>query len=127
MEKNENQINQLIVSTLEKFKNIVSVDSVVGSPMTLPDGTTLIPFSKVSAGFVSGGGEYDAKNTKDENHYPFSGGGGSGYCISPIGVISVKLGQVKMIKFDGKNAFDKLFEIVPSLISSLKEGGNDKK
>lgn len=121
MEKNENPINEILVTTLEKFQHIISVENVVGSPIVLEDGTTLIPFSKVSAGFVSGGGEYDAKNAKSENGYPFSGGGGSGYCIHPLGMICVKLGQVKMINFNNKNAFDKIFEIIPGVIASLKE------
>lgn len=121
MEKNNNPINEILVSTLDKFKNIASVDSVVGSPIYLADGTTLIPVSKVSAGFISGGGQYDAKNAKGSDGYPFSGGGGSGYCVHPLGFISVRLGQVKMISIDGKNAFDKILEIVPSVISSLEE------
>ena len=47
MEKKENPINEILVSTLDKFKNIASVDSVIGSPISLADGTTLIPISKV--------------------------------------------------------------------------------
>ena len=121
MEKNDNPINEILVSTLDKFKNIASVDSVVGSPISLTDGTTLIPISKVSAGFISGGGQYDAKNAKGSEDYPFSGGGGSGYCIHPLGFVSVRLGQVKMISIDGKNSFDKILEIIPSVISSIGE------
>ena len=121
MEKNDNPINEILTKTLDKFKNIASVDNVIGTPISLEDGMVIIPFSKVSAGFVSGGGQYDAKNANEQEGYPFSGGGGSGYCVCPLGFISVRLGQVKMITVDGKNAFDKIIETLPSIISSLGE------
>ena len=121
MEKNNNPINEILTNTLDRFKNIANVDNVVGTPISLADGTTLIPLSKVSAGFVSGGGQYDAKNAKMQEGYPFSGGGGSGYCVCPLGFISVRLGQVKMISIDGRSAFDKIVETIPSIISSLGE------
>ena len=121
MEKNDNPINEILTNTLDKFKNIANVDSVVGSPISLDDGTTLIPISKVSAGFISGGGQYDAKNAKLQDGYPFSGGGGSGYCVHPLGFISVRLGQVKMISIDGKSPFEKILNIIPEVISSLGE------
>lgn len=121
MEKNDNPINEILTNTLDKFKNIANVDSVVGSPISLDDGTTLIPISKVSAGFISGGGQYDAKNAKSQDGYPFSGGGGSGYCVHPLGFISVRLGQVKMISIDGKSPFEKILNIIPEVISSLGE------
>lgn len=127
MERKENPIHEILVSTLDKFKNIASVDSVVGSPISLADGTTLIPVSKISAGFVSGGGEYDAKNAKSDQGYPFSGGGGSGYCVHPMGFVAIRFGQVKMITIDGKNSFDKIVQMIPDIISSVMEGKKWKK
>lgn len=127
MEKEQNPIQNILVSTLSNLKNIVDVDNVIGSPITLADKTTIIPISKVSVGFVSGGGQYNATDVNKMPDYPFSGGSGSGYCISPLGFISVRAGEVKMINIDGKSGFDKLLETIPSVISSITEAKDDKK
>lgn len=126
MEKEQNPIQNILVSTLSNLKNIVDVDNVVGSPITLPDKTTIIPVSKVSVGFVSGGGQYNSSDADKMPDYPFSGGSGSGYCISPLGFISVRAGEVKMISVDGKSGFDKLLSTIPSIISSIGEAKNGK-
>ena len=87
-----NKIKGLIDSSLENIRKMVDVNCVIGEPVTLPDSTTLIPVSKVSVGFVSGGGEYTDLNSKrNQDEFPMAGGTGGGYSVSPIGFFVLQL------------------------------------
>ena len=57
----ENQVNNLLGVTMDKIKQMVDVNTVIGSPVTTPDGTTVIPVSRVSYGFASGGSDLPSK------------------------------------------------------------------
>ena len=81
----EHPINKIMQESLSKIKNIIDVDTVIGSPILTVDGQTIIPITKVSVGFVAGGGELNTKTKKQE--YPFAGGSGSGFTIEPIGFL----------------------------------------
>lgn len=125
--KKQNPVQDILSSTIGNLKNIIDADNVIGTPITTPEGNTIIPVSKVSVGFVSGGGEYSADNTKNGSEYPFSGGSGSGYCIHPIGFLSLSGGEVKMLSIDGKSGFDKLLKLIPDVISAIGDSKDDKK
>lgn len=122
----QNKSENMLTVTMERLKGVIDVDNVIGSPITTPDGTTIIPVSKVSVGFVSGGGEYSASETKGDKSYPFSGGGGSGYSINPVGFLSISAGEVKMLTVDGKNGFDRLMEFMPKIIEKIGDAINEK-
>ncbi len=88
MKKQENleeNVNSIITSAMERLKNIIEVNTVVGSPIVINETTTILPVSRVSVGFVAGGGELNTKTKKQE--YPFAGGSGSGFTIEPIGFL----------------------------------------
>ena len=92
----QNRIKNLIDSSLESIRNMVDVNCVIGEPVTLPDGTVLLPISKVSVGFVSGGGEYTDLNSKrNQDDFPMAGGTGGGYSVSPIGFFVLKDNKFK--------------------------------
>jgi len=77
---------------------------------------TIIPLTKVTMGFVSGGGEYNADlREKRDAEYPFSGGSGGGMSIKPIGFLVIKNQEIELIKIDAKTAIEKLIETVPEV------------
>ncbi|MBQ7385366.1 MAG: GerW family sporulation protein [Ruminococcus sp.] len=123
----EHPINGLMDTTLEKIKQMVDVNTIIGNPITSPDGTVIIPVSKVSYGFASGGSDIRPKTA---NAQPaFGGGSGAGVTIRPVGFLSIYKGDVKFIsvdKYDGP--VDRIVGMVPEMFDKVKElFGKDKK
>lgn len=127
---NEHPINGLMDTTLEKIKEMVDVNTIIGSPITSPEGTVIIPVSKVSYGFASGGSDI---RPKAANTQPaFGGGSGAGVTIRPVGFLSIYKGDVKFIsvdKYDGP--VDRIVGMVPEMFDKIKElfskDGKEKK
>lgn len=117
-----NKIEEVMNSAMRNLKNLVDVDVVVGKPICA-NSLLIIPLTKVSLGFVSGGGEYysELKEIKKETEYPFSGGSGCGLSLQPIGFLVVKEKEVELIKMDSKSALDKLIETVPEVAKFLSK------
>ena len=113
----EHPINGLMDTTMENIKQMVDVNTIIGDPITSPDGTIIIPVSKVSYGFASGGSDLP---TKKENKECFGGGSGAGVTIQPVAFLTVYQGNVKLIpidKFDG--AVDRVVGMVPDLVDKV--------
>ncbi|MBD8960313.1 MAG: sporulation protein YtfJ [Clostridiales bacterium] len=135
----ESKINDIIKVSLEKIKDIVGAETIIGSPIETAGGTTIIPVSKVAVGFASGGLDYDA-NKQDKDKKPsllasasFSGGGGTGISVSPIGFLVVgKDGKVELLTVDNPNAgdtVDKLVSVIersPEIIARVKSAFTKK-
>ncbi len=137
----ESKINDIIKVSLEKIKDIVGTETVTGSPIETASGTTIIPVSKVAVGFASGGLDYDPEksgSTKDSKSSllksaNFSGGGGTGISVSPIGFLVIgKDGRVELLTVDNPNAgdsIDKLISVIersPEIISKIKTSFSKK-
>lgn len=114
----EHPIEGMMDTTLEKIKQMVDVNSVVGDPITTPDGTTIIPISKVNYGFASGGSDLPTK--VPEKQY-FGGGTGAGITITPVAFLVVSNGQVRLLRVDaGSNtAVDRLIDQAPEIIDKV--------
>lgn len=97
----ENRISELISASLEKIREVVDVNTVVGDPMTVSGGVTIIPVSKVVVGTASGGLDYFSKNlpsTEKTDPHSFGGGGGVGMNVVPLGFLTVReSGRVEFI------------------------------
>ncbi|MBQ3073143.1 MAG: GerW family sporulation protein [Ruminococcus sp.] len=124
---NEHPINGLMDTTLDKIKQMVDVNTIVGNAITSPDGTIIIPVSKVSYGFASGGSDICSKK---ENSTPgFGGGSGAGVSINPVGFLVVIKGEVKFVaveKYDGPA--DRIVGMVPDMFDKVKDlFGKEKK
>lgn len=89
----EHTINQFMGISMEKIRSMVDSNTMIGDPITCGDGTTVIPVSKVSLGFVSGGSDLPTRTTKEY----FSGGAGAGMSVKPVGFLVVHGDMVKMI------------------------------
>jgi len=116
---NEHPINSLMDTTLKKIKDMIDVNTIIGDPITTPDGTTIIPVSKVSYGFASGGSDLP---TKKESKDCFGGGSGAGVTINPIGFLTVHKGDIKLIpieKYDG--AMDRVVGMIPDVFDKITE------
>ncbi|MGN0498684.1 MAG: GerW family sporulation protein [Acutalibacteraceae bacterium] len=118
-EQQHHPIEGLMDTTLEKIKQLIDVDTIVGSPITTQDGTTIVPVSKVSYGFASGGSDIPSKNAI--NKQVFGGGSGAGVSITPIAFIVVNQGDAKILRVDGdsNNTADKIAQAVPQVVDSI--------
>lgn len=126
-------INDLMTETMEKIRSMVDVNTIVGDPITTPDGTTLIPVSKVTFGFGSGGTDFQSKNAKDGSPLCFGGGGGAGVSITPVGFLVVHEGNAHMlpVNMPAETSADRLIEMIPGAVSTVqnfiskRKGGED--
>ena len=110
----------MLENTIAKIREMVDVNSVIGDPITTPDGTTIIPVSKVSVGFGGGGSDYVSKNAnKQEN--PFGGGAGGGVKVTPVAFLIVKDGSVRMlpVAMPANTTVDRLVEQVPDFLDRI--------
>ena len=97
----QHPIDNMMQTTMESIRGMVDVNTVVGAPVMDQKGTTIIPISKVSFGFVAGGGEYAVEDGKQKpvptDIFPFAGGTGAGVSVQPVGFLVVTDKQVKML------------------------------
>ena len=116
-------IGTLMETTMSKIREMVDVNTIVGSPITTVDGITLIPVSKVSFGFAAGGSDFQTKNGKDGQPNPFGGGSGAGVKIEPVSFLVIREGNVRLIsaKAGAQNSVEKLLDAMPDIIDKVKE------
>ena len=108
----------MLEGTIQKIREMVDVNSVIGQPITTPDGVTIIPVSKVSVGFGGGGSDF-ASSKSGEN--PFGGGVGGGVNVTPICFLIVKDGNVRMmpVAAPANTTADRIVEMVPDTLNKL--------
>ncbi|MBR2715180.1 MAG: GerW family sporulation protein [Ruminococcus sp.] len=115
----DHPINSLMDTTMKKIKEMIDVNTIIGDPITTPDGTTVIPVSKVSYGFASGGSDLP---TKRDNKECFGGGSGAGVTINPVAFLYISKDMVKLIpieKYDG--AVDRIVGMVPDMFDKVAD------
>ena len=115
-----NSLPNMLENTIAKIREMVDVNSVVGEPITTPDGVTIIPISKVSVGFAGGGSDFVSRNVnKLEN--PFGGGAGGGVKVIPTAFLVVKDGSVRMLPVaaPASTTADRVVEMVPDVLDKI--------
>ena len=114
------KLPNMLESTIAKLREMVDVNSVVGSPITTPDGVTIIPISKISVGFGGGGSDFASKNAKP-GEMPFGGGAGAGVNITPVAFLVVRGESVRMLPVaePASTSMDRLIEQLPELDSDV--------
>ncbi|MDR0426363.1 MAG: GerW family sporulation protein [Clostridiales bacterium] len=117
--RREHPIERLMDNAFSKLKGLVSSDTVVGAPIRTADGVSIVPITKVTMGFLTGGGEYSDLSRECAGDYPFAGGSGAGVSVSPVGFLVSDGKSIKMVGIDDKNAYDRLFDLIPELVKSL--------
>ncbi|MBQ8356443.1 MAG: sporulation protein YtfJ [Clostridia bacterium] len=126
----ENKMQEMIRTSLESIRAMVDANTVVGTPIETPSGTTVIPISKVSVGYASGG--VDSKKVEEKKM--FAGGGGTGLSVQPVCFLAVHAdGNVEMIPLGGDGAPDSveriagLIEKTPDILARIKSLFSKKK
>ncbi len=122
----DHPISELMGISMDKIKEMVDVNTIIGNPIQSPDGTIIIPISKVSFGFASGGSDLPTKNQNEL----FGGASGAGVSIQPLAFIVVSNGDVKLLQMsvDAKlpnaivNLVPEVFDKVSNLIDKNKKG-----
>ena len=125
-------LSEVIKSSLESIKKVLDSNTVMGDPITVLDGTVIVPVSKISVGFASAGAEYNGnKELKTKN---FGGGGGTGITVTPVCFIVVtKNGETRMLNVEANsgysgnegiagivNGVDELLDRAPGMIDKIK-------
>jgi len=112
---------------MESIKTMVDVNTIVGDAVETPDGTVIIPISKVTFGFAAGGSDFGNIMTPKEGEkettskIPFGGGSGAGVSIQPVAFMVVGQGQIKLLPVTNNSSIDKIIEFVPELIDKINE------
>ena len=119
IQPNEHPIERIMDTAFTKIRTLCNADTVVGHPVTTADGVSIVPISKVTMGFLTGGGEYSAMSREAYSEYPFAGGSGAGVSVSPIGFLVSDGKSVKMVNVDDKSPFDKIMELLPEVMDGF--------
>lgn len=119
MEKNH-PINDMMATTIQKVRELVDANTIIGEAIVAGD-VTLIPISKLSMGFGTGGSEYATKNQEPERENAFGGGGGAGLKITPVAFLVVSGDNVKILNMNAPadNTLDRVVELVPDLVEKM--------
>ena len=111
-----NNVNNLLGVSIDKIKEMVDVNMVVGNPINLPDNVTIIPVSRVSYGFASGGSDLPNKSDRDI----FGGGSGAGINVTPVAFLVVKDGAVNMLPVVSKaTTIDNAISMIPGMVDKV--------
>ena len=117
MENKNSQLNEMMRGTMEKVREMVDTNTIVGQPITTPDGVTLIPISKVSFGFGSGGGDYG--KAPKENF----GGGAGAVKIDPVAFLVIKDGTTRVmpVAVPPVSTMDRIVDMAPDIMDKVEK------
>lgn len=129
MSEKNHPISDLMSTTMQKIREMVDVNTIVGQPINTPEGITLIPISRLSFGFASGGSDFVSKNHKPGEDNTFGGGSGAGVNISPVAFLIVKGDSVRLLPVDPPAAttVDRVIEMVPEVVDKVTDFLEKKK
>jgi sporulation protein YtfJ len=115
-------IDSLMKNTMENLKEMIDVNTIVGDAVESKDGSLIIPISKVSFGFASGGSEFSSKGGSSNNNgkYPFGGGSGSGVSVKPVAFLVLNNDGVRLLSIDAETTYDKIVDSVPQVLDMIK-------
>lgn len=123
----EHPIERLMDTAMTNIKEMVDVNTIVGDPVETPDGSVIIPISRVSFGFAAGGGELEettnnrnGRGNQQEIETPFAGGSGAGVMLNPMAFLVVNRDQVRLLPVSS-NAADRLINAAPELLNQIQK------
>jgi sporulation protein YtfJ len=118
-------IENILNITMSELKEMADVDTIVGKPFVTPNGQTIVPISKISFGFVSGGGEYHASAKAEKEvaakEYPFAGGSSAGISISPVAFMVSGKEELRLMTVYNRTITDKILEQLPEMTKELRK------
>lgn len=119
---NDHPIGTLMNETMAKIKEMVDVNTIIGTPIHTPDGTTVIPVSKVTFGFASGGSDFAPKHKTDGQTLAFGGGGGAGVTVAPVCFLIISAdgsAHILGVNAQASTTVDRLVEMIPGAINKV--------
>ena len=121
MEK-QHPIDDLMSTTMQKLREIADVNTIVGKPIQAGN-VTIIPISRLTVGFASGGSDFVSKNQKPEADNSFGGGSGAGMNLSPVAFLIVKGDTVKLMPVapPAATTVDRVVEMVPEVVGKVTD------
>jgi sporulation protein YtfJ len=126
----DHPIEGLMTTAMQSIKEMVDVNTIVGDAVQAPDGTVIIPISKVCFGFAAGGGDYGQQptgtNVESGSKLPFAGGSGAGVSINPVAFMVCGENHVKLLPVDINTSVDKVLDLMPGLIDKINSAINSK-
>ncbi len=112
----EQSASGILGTAIDKIRDLVDVSTIVGEPVFSADGITIIPVSKVTYGFASGGSDFPSKS----NVELFGGGGGAGITITPVAFVIINNGNVTIKSVpSGDNPAEKIISVVPEVVDTV--------
>lgn len=144
----DHPIQGLMQTAMENIRGMIDVNTIIGDAVEAPDGTVILPVSKVAFGFAAGGSEFNApvgsghkekdnppagSSSSGQSSHPFGGGSGGGVSIVPIGFLIVHNGNIRLLSTDNQNQlYDRLIDMTPILMEKVQgmfkgdsHGGSD--
>ena len=120
-------ISELMETTMQKIRDMVDANTIVGSPVTTPDGILLLPVSKLSFAFAGGGSDFTKK--QEPNNALFGGGCGAGVKIEPVAFVVVNGDNIKLLHVapEATSTIDKVIEAVPGVVDKITEFIKERK
>ena len=117
----ENKINALMDMTVSKIRQLVDADTIIGKPISTPDGITVIPVSRMSFGIGTGG-------TTGSKGISITGGNGAGVKVEPVGFFVIKDGTCRMISVSSNplSTMDRVVEMMPDVLDRIDNIVNKK-
>ncbi|MFR1617245.1 MAG: GerW family sporulation protein [Dysosmobacter welbionis] len=110
-------LSDLMRSTMDKIREMADTNTIVGQPITTPDGVTLIPISRVSMGFGCGGADYGKTQPKD-----FGGGSGAGVKIEPVAFLVIREERPGLpVAMPPMTTLDPVVEMMPDLVDKVEK------
>ena len=123
----QHPIQGLMGTSMESIREMVDVNTVVGDPVQTQDGSTIIPISKVSFGFVAGGGEYLCGTMRPQTEeMPFAGGAGAGVSVHPMGFLVCSQNGVRLLSANCTSPMERIVEMIPQALEGLKAMGEEE-
>lgn len=108
-------------TAMESLKSMVDVNTILGVPVEAPDGSVIIPVSRVSFGFVAGGSEFETDPARPERKtFPFGGGSGAGVSLSPVAFLVVGRGEVRLLPVSDRVLYDRVLDLVPRVLETVQ-------
>lgn len=128
----EHPIQGLMQTAMENIKEMVDVNTIVGDPVETPDGSIILPISKVGFGFAAGGSDFRIDKDKDQHmgkaqgetatvSLPFGGGSGGGVSITPIAFLVVGMNGVKVVPLDNNtHLYERIIDLAPQVVEKIQ-------
>ena len=119
-------IESLMGTSMENIRDMVDVNTVIGDAVATQDGSTVIPVSKVSFGFVAGGGEYAGGYTGAQQSMPFAGGAGAGVSVQPVGFLVCSKSGVRLLSAGSASPLERIAEMIPQALEGFGRADEEK-